>query len=127
VRSHRRRDSTRQFRRVGVGGVYIFVVNAAPEFVQRLRPYDEVDAGGMVTFKAQYRASPTPTVKWFKDEEEVRAIERHQLDDDQTNGFIRLTICDVTEADEGAYKCKVENREGVASTTGYQYGRPTSQ
>lgn len=91
----------------------------APEFVQRLRAYDEVDAGGTVTFAAQYRATPTPTVKWFKDEEEVRATERHQLDDDQSNGIIRLTIRDVVEADEGAYKCKVENREGVASTTGY--------
>ena len=91
----------------------------APEFVQRLRAYDETDAGGTVTFSAQYRATPTPTVKWFKDEEEVRATERHRLDDDQTNGIIRLTIRDVVEADEGAYKCKVENREGVASTTGY--------
>lgn len=91
----------------------------APEFVQRLRAYDEVDAGGTVTFVAQYRATPTPTVKWFKDEEEVRATERHQLDDDQSDGIIRLTIRDVVEADEGAYKCKVENREGVASTTGY--------
>lgn len=72
-----------------------------------------------MTFTAQYRATPTPAVKWFKDEEEVRATERHQLDDDQTNGIIRLTIRDVTEADEGAYKCKVENGEGVASTTGY--------
>ena len=94
-------------------------MNAAPEFIQRLRAYDEVDAGGTVTFTAQYRATPTPTVKWFKDEEEVRPTERHQLDDDQTDGIIRLTICDVVEADEGAYKCKVENREGVASTTGY--------
>ena len=99
--------------------IAIVIVNAAPEFVQRLRAYDEVDAGGTVTFTAQYRATPTPTVKWFKDEEEVRATERHELDDDQANGIIRLTICDVVEADEGAYKCKVENREGVASTTGY--------
>lgn len=91
----------------------------APEFVQRLRAYDEVESGGTVTFVAQYRATPTPTVKWFKDEEEVRATERHQLDADQTDGIIRLTIRDVVDADEGAYKCKVENREGVASTTGY--------
>jgi len=87
--------------------------------VQRLRAYDEVDAGGTVTFVAQYRATPTPTVKWYKDEEEVRATERHQLDDQQTDGTICLTIRDVVDADEGAYKCKVENREGVASTTGY--------
>jgi len=95
------------------------VTRVAPEFVQRLRAYDEVAAGGTVTFTAQYRATPTPTVKWFKDEEEVRATERHQLDTDLTDGIIRLTIRDVVDADEGAYKCKVENREGVASTTGY--------
>jgi len=32
---------------------------------------------------------------------------------------VKLTIYHVETKDEGVYKCKVENQEGVASTTGY--------
>lgn len=92
----------------------------APEFTKRLRAYDEVDPGETVTFSAQYHAIPTPTVKWFKDEEEVRQTDRHQLDaGSETDGVVRLVVRDVVPTDEGAYKCKVENCEGTASTTGY--------
>jgi len=93
----------------------------APEFEQRLRGYNESRIGESVTFVAQFKAHPAPTVKWFKDEEEVRATERHLLESSSTDclGIIRLIINDVRTTDEGAYKCKVENREGVASTTGY--------
>jgi hypothetical protein len=103
---------------------YKHLLFEAPEFVQRLRGYIEVEAGDSVTFTAEFRACPWPTVKWFKDEEEVRPTVRHQLDvvDDPSagdRGMPRLVIDDVGRSDEGAYKCKVENREGVASTTGY--------
>lgn len=98
----------------------IIAIFEAPEFVQRLKSYIEAELGDTVTFSAEYRAVPRPTVKWFKDEEEVRPTERHHLDEsDDSDGVIRLRISDVIATDEGAYKCKVENREGVASTTGY--------
>jgi Immunoglobulin I-set domain len=94
---------------------------AAPEFIQRLRGYNEATAGESVSFVVQFKAFPAPTVKWFKDEEEVRDTERHLLESSSSthDGTIRLIINDVRSSDEGAYKCKVENQEGVASTTGY--------
>lgn len=98
----------------------ILALLEAPEFVQRMRSYDEAELGKSVMFTAQYRAVPKPTVKWFKDEEEVRPTDRHELDtSSESEGIIRLIIHDVVASDEGAYKCKVENCEGVASTTGY--------
>jgi hypothetical protein len=86
-----------------------------------LRGYNEATVGTSVSFVAQFKAFPAPTVKWFKDEEEVRATERHLLESSSSTheGVIRLIINDVRPTDEGAYKCKVENQEGVASTTGY--------
>lgn len=75
-----------------------------------------------MTFVAKFRAVPTPTIKWYKDEEEVQPTVRHHLDYtpvSSNEGTIRLTIDEVKTADEGAYKVKVENQEGVASTTGY--------
>ena len=32
---------------------------------------------------------------------------------------MRLVLNELCKEDEGAYKCKAENQEGVASTTGY--------
>lgn len=92
----------------------------APEFVRRLSNYQEAFVGEAVTFTAQYRALPKPTVKWFKDEEEVNETKRYNIDlSSEAEGIVRLIIQELIGKDEGAYKCKVENQEGVASTTGY--------
>lgn len=92
----------------------------APEFVQRLTNYQEATVGDTVTFSGQYRAFPRPTVKWFKDEEEIGETQRHVIDlSSEANGIVRLIIQQAILLDEGAYKCKVENQDGVASTTGY--------
>jgi len=52
----------------------------APEFEQRLGAYKEVKAGESLTFTGTYRAFPTPTVKWYKDEEELQDAERRRFD-----------------------------------------------
>ena len=43
----------------------------APEFVLRLEAFEEVCAGGSVTFQCQWKACPRPQIKWFKDDEEI--------------------------------------------------------
>jgi len=113
----------------------------APEFVRRLNVFEEVDIGGEVTFECQVRAFPRPLIKWYKDDVEVTsstltmqsgenddgsseaAGRVHSEDltgkDSSTEGLLRLVIHDARKDDEGAYRCKAENEEGVAATTGY--------
>jgi len=100
--------------------------NPAPEFVQRLNVFEEVEQGGGLTFECQVRAFPRLVVKWFKDdveisseEERVTAEEWPAEADTGNNSILRLCIRDARKDDEGAYRCKAENEEGVAATTGY--------
>jgi hypothetical protein len=96
--------------------------------------FEEVDPGGTVSFECQVRAFPPPIVKWYKDDTEMGFVEgdvtaRVRADDsfgtgstiESTGGdrVLRLVIRDAKKDDEGAYRCKAENDEGVAATTGY--------
>jgi len=103
----------------------------APEFVQRLNVFEEVEQGGGLAFECQVRAFPRPVVKWFKDDVEISSLseegrvtaEEWPTDTGTTtttgSQLLRLCISDARKADEGAYRCKAENEEGVAATTGY--------
>ena len=44
---------------------------------------------------------------------------RYKAEADDSQGVQRLVIDTAAKSDEGAFKCKAENSEGVASTTGY--------
>jgi Immunoglobulin domain len=92
-----------------------------------------VDIGGNVKFECQVRSFPRPIIKWYKDDVEVPptssegdtdVVSRVQAEDltgldSSTEGLLRLVIRDARKEDEGAYRCKAENEEGVAATTGY--------
>ena len=102
--------------------------------------FEEIDIGGTVFFECQVRAFPRPIIKWYKDDVEVSsfpltmqsdvndegsaATSRVRSEDltgkdSSTEGLLRLVIHDARKDDEGAYRCKAENEEGVAATTGY--------
>jgi len=108
---------------------YVLSLSAAPEFVQRLNVFEEVEEGGRVTFECQVRAFPRPIVKWFKDDVEISSLsaEDGRLSAEEWpadtagsgSSLLRLCIRDADKEDEGAYRCKAENEEGVAATTGY--------
>ena len=70
-----------------------------------------------MSFECRWSGCPPPAIKWYHDDEEVTDGRRRLVA--LPGGVLRLTIDDVCKADEGAYKCKAENQEGVASTTGY--------
>eukprot|EP00918_Siedleckia_nematoides_P051351 GHVU01112444.1.p1 GENE.GHVU01112444.1~~GHVU01112444.1.p1 ORF type:complete len:373 (+),score=52.00 GHVU01112444.1:95-1213(+) len=93
-------------------------VYQAPEFVKRLNAFEEAESGSTVTFECQFRAFPKPAIKWYKDDEEITEDDSYVVEEGE-NGVVRLVLEHVYKADEGAYKCKAENQEGVASTTGY--------
>lgn len=57
--------------------------------------------------------SPSPQIRWFKDEQPIVPTERHFLTaDDQL-----LIIVKTTESDAGEYKCEIENSLGKLSAS----------
>ncbi len=87
--------------------------------MKRLNPFEEVNVGDTVVFQCQFRAVPDPTVHWYKDDQDITEGGNTILECDPNTGNACLILENVTRNDEGAYKCKAENQEGVASTTGY--------
>lgn len=61
-----------------------------------------------------------PVYKWYKDDAELVESDRMKIENFlETDGTLRLVINNVRKSDEGAYRCKLENQEGVAASTGY--------
>ena len=98
------------------GGFYVSVL--APEFVKRLNSFVEATVGQDVLFECHWKAFPKPDIRWFRDEEEITHNPRYLIKEGD-NGVLTLLIRKATKADEGAYKCRAENKEGLGSTTGY--------
>ena len=91
----------------------------APEFTQRLTSFLEVEVGKSATFIGQFKSILEAKVKWFKEEEQLVEDGKHVFECVTQTGLVKLTILHLNRKDEGAYKCRVENQEGVATTTGY--------
>ncbi|CAH1774130.1 unnamed protein product [Owenia fusiformis] len=90
----------------------------APEFIQRLSAYEEKNAGDSIVLESKVKGFPSPSVKWFKDEDQLSdEDERYLIQRDM--GLLLLTIENLAKADEGTYKCKAENCEGSTSTFSY--------
>ena len=92
---------------------------SAPEFVKRLNSFEEAKAGTDVVFACQWKGFPKPTIKWYRDDEEITPEDSRYQVTSEDNGILTLCIEKCRKQDEGAFKCKAENSEGVTSTTGY--------
>ena len=55
---------------------------------------------------------------YYADDIEISDNHRMSMTSDN-KGVIRMAIENSTKDDEGTYRCKAENEEGIASTTGY--------
>ena len=51
---------------------------AAPEFSERLSAFEEVRVGGAVVFECRWKGCPRPSVKWYKDDEEITENPRYR-------------------------------------------------
>ncbi|XP_013391894.1 titin isoform X2 [Lingula anatina] len=89
----------------------------APDFKERLRTYQEVDAGETVSLECLLSGFPVPEVTWYKEDQVLTNEFPYKIEHD--GGRHKLTISTVWKQDEGAYKCKAENKEGSSSTLGY--------
>ncbi|XP_073994367.1 obscurin isoform X7 [Rhodnius prolixus] len=94
---------------------YVKLAMLAPMFSKTLGRAQEVEQGDPLELRCKVEASPSATVKWFKDGEELKASDHVQLIN-HPDGSIKLRIDKVTPADCGAYKVLVENSLGTDSS-----------
>lgn len=78
----------------------------------------EAFLGGSKRFKCQVIGNPRPTIRWFKDGIDITNNPRYNFDYTM-EGRISMVITSVTYKDEGCYRCRAENSEGIASTASF--------
>lgn len=86
----------------------------APEFLQRLKGEETVNEGGDLTLTFEVNGVPKPTLRWFKDDEELKDHPRLTVEE-QEAGLYKLTLHQANKGDEAAYRCRAENPEGASS------------
>jgi Immunoglobulin I-set domain len=82
-----------------------------PSFVNYMDKYHEIDEGETLSIKMKVDGSPIPTVKWFKDGEEIKENNRVRLLS-HPDGSIEMSIEKVVPGDCGAYKIVASNKNG---------------
>ncbi|PSN48207.1 hypothetical protein C0J52_03611 [Blattella germanica] len=93
----------------------LIMAQIAPSFGRPVDRAIEVDEGDELEIKTKLDGSPIPTVKWYKDGEELPDSEHVKLTA-LPDGSIRLYIDKVVPLDCGAYKIVAKNKNGEAST-----------
>ncbi|CAB0012839.1 unnamed protein product [Nesidiocoris tenuis] len=94
---------------------YVKLCQLSPSFSKSLGRALEVEEGEPLELRCKVESSPSATVKWFKDGEELPESDRIQLVHGP-DGSIKLRIEEATPADCGAYKLVVENALGADSS-----------
>ncbi|XP_036332219.1 obscurin [Rhagoletis pomonella] len=94
----------------------IVTVNCKPKIRKPLKD-TEVQANGTLTLETDIYAVPEPTVKWFKDGQEIEADARVKISRDSYRSedyFLSLTICQPKDA--GTYEVKALNSIGESQS-----------
>ncbi|KAK0044806.1 myosin light chain kinase smooth muscle, partial [Biomphalaria pfeifferi] len=78
----------------------------------------EHHVGGTKHFECRVGGFPRPQIRWYKDGREITDSSRYQFDH-SNDGVISMVIQNITHEDEGHYRCRAENSEGLASTSAY--------
>lgn len=86
----------------------------APEFSRRLPGEETVMEGQSVVLDCKVRGFPVPSLRWFKDDEEIIDHPRIHAEGDGKGGY-SLYIDRINKGDEAAYRCRAENIEGACS------------
>ncbi len=91
--------------------------NEVPTFITPLKN-QTVNAGDTLTLRVRASGYPTPTLKWFRSEQEISITERNISILDDGHGGSVLTIRRVELKDAHLYRCVAANAAGEASTEG---------
>ncbi|XP_059141844.1 uncharacterized protein LOC131929580 [Physella acuta] len=87
----------------------------APEFIQRLNGEETVMEGQSLCIECKVAGFPAPTLRWYKDDEEIVDHGRIHIESNGRGGYC-LIIDNVNKGDEAAYRCRAENVEGASSS-----------
>ncbi|KAH9489600.1 hypothetical protein Btru_036498 [Bulinus truncatus] len=78
----------------------------------------EHHVGGTKLFECRVGGFPRPQIRWYKDGRDITNSSRYQFEHTK-DGVISMVIRNITHEDEGHYRCRAENSEGLASTSAY--------
>ncbi|RUS74325.1 hypothetical protein EGW08_017916, partial [Elysia chlorotica] len=87
----------------------------APEFLVRLNGEETIMEGQALCLECKVQGFPVPTLRWYKDDEEIIDHPRIKVQSDG-KGAYALLIDNVMRGDEAAYRCRAENVEGACSS-----------
>ncbi|CAJ0570275.1 unnamed protein product, partial [Mesorhabditis spiculigera] len=82
----------------------------APDFLQPVRPVVVTD-GETAVLEGKISGKPKPTVKWYKNGEELKPSNRVTIED-LADGTVRLTIKNASKEDMSEYRCAATNELG---------------
>ena len=85
-------------------------VTSAPKFTKRLEN-KSVTVGQPLVLEIEFEGSPCPTVKWYKNGEEIENQDRIQIIS-ETDGKQVLKIPEASKADAGNYSVDISNSSG---------------
>jgi len=85
----------------------------APQFTQPLKPV-VAKPQETATLRCLVRGEPTPVVKWYRGEDEIKPDRAHQLTYDQKTGAAVLSLLEPTPEDETVYRVIATNKFGRA-------------
>lgn len=72
--------------------------------------------GACKRFECKVIGYPRPSVRWYKDGENITTHRRYKFDNTPDGCFV-LIIEKVAPTDQGVYECRAENSEGTAETS----------
>ena len=86
-----------------------------PSFTKKMQDYEAKDGDEMIEFNIKVEGSPTPNIKWFHGEDQLKSPEYKFVDDGNSHTLI---IPKVTAEKSGKYTCEASNTEGKIQSSG---------
>lgn len=85
----------------------------APQFTQPLKP-QVIKPQESASLRCLVRGEPTPLVRWYRGDQEVKSDKSRRLSFDQKTGTATLTLLEATPEDETIYRVVATNKFGRA-------------
>uniref|UniRef100_A0A0N5ALN5 Immunoglobulin I-set domain protein n=1 Tax=Syphacia muris TaxID=451379 RepID=A0A0N5ALN5_9BILA len=85
----------------------------APRFQTQIQPLVGQE-GGEAEFRAKFSGVPTPTIRWYRNNEPLKSSKYYVISQDNNEAVLRILEC--YQEDVGEYKCEAVNTAGRAAS-----------